>query len=450
MNSIKPKTLFFENHKLVFLLLNSLLSFLLVYFNTQLIFSSFLVFVIYLLVIFYIISNNKQFSNFFLITVSYPNILILCYLFFWYDPLIDSDSLVTTTQLPELTDSNYYLYLSESISKNLWQNLYLANSTWLSQGVVLYGTFIYVIFGVYPIFITFINSILFIVLTSKFIKSYDLKVENGFFILLMIISPFTLSYFSILSKEILSVAGLLWFFSNYIKSSTFKSLFMPSFFLLVIRPNLALILFFCFFIYNFRRNFILIILSVIVFFLSIDLFQNLFEAYGSITTILDRNIGALANKNSAIKELIFNLVIHDSVFLNIIFSPLRALIWIISPFPLLEIPILQIFDNSELIKFGSRLTAARSISTIFVVLSIIYMIFNIKSIPKKLNFLVFFLVITVFTISFNSFFEGARYRIIIEPFLFFILAVMNLKNHNISKLIFFILMILSLFIILFK
>jgi hypothetical protein len=373
--------------------------------------------------------------------------LILSFLFFWYYPLAESGLLITSTQMPELTDSNYYLHLSEIISKDIKQNFYLANSTWLSQGVVLYGAFIYFLFGAYPIFITFINSILFTFLISKFLNSYNFKIENGFFIFLMIISPFTLSYFSILSKELLSVVGLLWFFSNYINLSTFRNLVLPSLFLLIVRPNLALILFFCFFIYNFRKNFILIVFSVIILFLMIDSFQNLFEAYGSISIILERNIGALANKNSAIKELIFNLVIYDSVFLNIIFSPLRALIWIVSPFPILDIPILQIFDNSELIKFGSRLSAARSISTLFVVLCLIYIIFNIKLIPKKLNFLIFFLIITVFLISFNSFFEGARYRVILEPFLFFIPAVISLKNKNISKFIFFILMILCLLII---
>lgn len=449
MNSPKADINFYSYYISSFVLINCLLIFTLIFLNTKLLSSSILIFFIYFFSVLYIHSNKTFSTNSFLLIVSYPNILILSYLFFWYYPLAEAGLLITTSQRPELTDSNYYLYLSEIISNDISENFYLANSTWLSQGVVLYGAFIYFLFGAHPIFITFINSILFTFLISKFLNSYNFKIENGFFIFLMIVSPFTLSYFSILSKELLSVVGLLWFFSNYINSSTFRNLVLPSLFLLIVRPNLALILFFCFFIYNFRKNFILIVFSVIILFLMIDSFQNLFEAYGSISIILERNIGALANKNSAIKELIFNLVIYDSVFLNIIFSPLRALIWIVSPFPILDIPILQIFDNSELIKFGSRLSAARSISTIFIVLSLIYITLNIKLIPKKLNFLVFFLVITVFLISFNSFFEGARYRVILEPFLFFIPAIISLKNKNISKFIFFISIVLSLFIMLF-
>ena len=375
-----------------------------------------------------------------------PTIILFSFVYFWHEPLFDQGYLLTSEQRPEVTDSNYYLYLSNLISSNFSQNYHLANSTWLSQGVVFYGTFIFMLFGKSPIFISFFNSMLLTISISKFINSYKFyKVESLLFILVFL-SPFAISYYSILSKELLSVVGLLWFFSNYNKSNKILNITLPFLFVFIARPNLAVLLFISVVIYNMRKNISFIIIFSLIGYLFLELFQNIIDNYSSISTILERNESALYNKQSSVKKFVYDLIIRDSLIGNVLMTPIRLLVWILSPLPLLDFSIISMFDNDFFTRFGARLDFARVISIIFTLYALIKITVNFKLIDKSFNIILVFLFISIALVSFNTFFEGARYKILFEPFIFFIASVTPSDKNKIVDIIFIASMLFVLFI----
>ena len=127
-------------------------------------------------------------------------------------------------------------------------------------------------------------------------------------------------------------------------------------------------------------------------------------------------------------------------------TPIRLLVWILSPLPLLDFSIISMFDNDFFTRFGARLDFARVISIIFTLYALIKITVNFKLIDKSFNIILVFLFISIALVSFNTFFEGARYKILFEPFIFFIASVTPSDKNKIVNIIFIASMLFVLFI----
>ena len=292
------------------------------------------------------------------------------------------------------------------------------------------------LFGKSPIFISFFNSMLLTISISKFINSYKFyKVESLLFILVFL-SPFAISYYSILSKELLSVVGLLWFFSNYNKSNKILNITLPFLFVFIARPNLAVLLFISVVIYNMRKNISFIIIFSLIGYLFLELFQNIIDNYSSISTILERNENALYNKQSSVKKFVYDLIIRDSLINDVLMTPIRLLVWILSPLPLLDFSIISMFDNDFFTRFELDLDFARVISIIFTLYALIKITVNFKLIDKSFNIILKFLFISIALVSFNTFLKEQDIKFCLSLFIFFIASVTPSDKNKIVDIIF--------------
>lgn len=343
----------------------------------------------------------------------------------WFNLMEVSGLETTSFQNPLVTDTNYYLYLSIEIANSNFSNIEIANSTWLSQGVTLYGAIIYYITGTtWGIF--FANKMLFFVSIITLFNSLDFsKSKRIFFWTLIIFIPYFTYYNSILSKEALSFY-LICFLIFTLKKKNFYSFFLFVVIFFFVRLNLLALLLLSFSLYYLlinKKYFVLLGSTVLFLVFS----QQIYE-YVGVYNFLERFQSNITRSADGFRGDIANFFGPTNLFKLIFLSPFRALIWYFSPLPLIKFDLTFLY--SELSQNNWRVFFTSYINIFRYISAITLFILFVKRPKKYFNFnriTVFFWAL-IFVVSTNSFIMGARYRSMIEPFA--LVIFLNKKSNE--------------------
>ncbi len=380
-----------------------------------------------------------SFSTWIFALTAYIILSYVVFIFFWYIPLVGLDSLRTATQLPEYQDANFYDYMAVVAARSPfseWPGI--INSTWLSQGVISYLGLIYKIFGISAF--NFLNlNILLAYLSSLLLQSL-IKSGQRAAGLAAIISPFSIYYFITPGKEVLTnflvIAVLYLFYSRMSLKArlSFRVVIMFAgslFLLIVVRVNAALMVVITLCLYVFFNSDKKLVLTTKVFVILAGFFSALLWLgfYEIIIMLLDFNLVVdglnirLENAGaSGIKHALGTGLISDNLLIHAALAPLRAIVWVLAP-----LPIVDIYGLIEEVIYGSPYSVFRSGESLMRVLSSALMLwfvarfafeffvrgFNVFS--GRRGFVLFCALCFVLILSSTQFIEGARYRTVVEP-----------------------------------
>lgn len=403
-------------------------------------------------------SRNKIIFNFAKWTLNLCIYMLMSYiifLWFWYFPLYSLGDLRTATQMAEYQDANYYDYLAELASLSNYSDwLAIINATWLSQGVVAYLAIIYKYLGVSQFNYFFINIILgyFSIIFIQAIISISIKRDIANIALLI---PFVVYYNVTPGKEVLTnlftYSTLYYLFLAWNKRLNvgfdYVILFILVILLALVRLNAGIMVVGVFaaycFVYSlnkkaiFFKSILIGIIALYIFYLIglIELVMSILD----FATIMSQYDLRLENTDSnSIKYILATSLTSGNFILNLLMSPLRMIIWLVAPFPFLEIYELlqQIFSDNKYNVFRAGEALSRSLSSLimvyFCVMFFNYFIKNDKKIHcESANYLLIVSLGFTFVLSTSNFIEGARYRVIIEPLaICWVLLIKNMQEKN--------------------
>jgi hypothetical protein len=325
-----------------------------------------------------------------------------------------------------VSDSNYYLFLAREIAQSNFEKIALANSTWLSQGVVLYGALILWLTK-RTIFIWFINKLLIYHATCSLAKNYICKQRRIGFMFLVFSLPFFNYYTNMLTKETLSFFLLAMVLVSA-KRKSYVSLIVSLTTLFFVRMNLlALVL--IYFVLNWiikKRSYGFFVLLLVG--LSIS-YTAVLETLGFAD--LAANFEMRAGRSAVgIRGVVADLLGPTTFAKLVLLAPLRAILWFFAPLPIVSLNVMSLFVWDDW-----RNTYVAYISLGRLVSALILFVYTIKqrlSFRYLKNSIGLFVIIYVLVISTTSFVMGARYRSIIEPF--FLLSIYFVKDNEAGNL----------------
>lgn len=368
---------------------------------------------------------------------------IFLYLFYWFYPLIDLDSLRTHYQDPRLTDSNFYEYIALNVSNNPLQNYNLVNSTWLSQGVITYGSILFYLFGEGYLTIPLFNTIL-VLFSVKNIQNinFGIKIPKWSY-WLCFFPPYVVLNNSILSKEVLSIFGISFFLSGLLNQKNYV-VFKSVLILLITRIQLAFITLF----FHIRKKYLSLFTIVIIatiFYYNDSVFYE--KNYLGVERIIEFNEIAMDRTGSSpLKRKTFDLIGPSNLFNLFFLFPVRSFVWFISPYPVIDLFYFDNDSNNGFKNFKIGLNFLRQLDSIinfFIIPFLLYAFY--KNSNSRLIITFIFICITI--ISTLSFFMGARYKVIFEPFLIF--SVLPILFNSKNKKYFWLWTLLNILILLF-
>jgi hypothetical protein len=400
--------------------------------------------------------GRRNFGEIFTIVTAVKIVVTsLIFYFAWMHPLSELGKLRIPDQLGGgFIDANYYDYLGFELAGSSFKDAqdYLF-ATWLSFGVVFYNGLIYYLFGGQAVNILIINIIMSSAVDYLIFKLLFKKVKH---ILFFLIPLFLYVIFYTISPGKEAISNLFFFLSIYItydiisnNKRSFINYFIKAFALIVLccmRINLAFLIclidFYIIFSYakSHRKYFIssiIIILSLLLFFV-IKLYS--LEVLASILDVdkyLSNQYQYLSTK-SGLTFYIADLLMPTSVVLYLLLAPIRAIAWLIGPFPALDFSIFScIYDECSFYSIFSRSESFfRSLSGFMNSIFLFFIFKNwgkFKSVEVQKIWDIFFpaLIISTLIISTLTFLEGARYRVIIEPILFILFCISFKTRMNI-------------------
>lgn len=368
---------------------------------------------------------------------------VLIYYFFYFEPLDQISALRFENQEQEgFQDALYYDYLG-SVVANLSYSEWLPylNATWLSQGIVAYLGIIYSLFGVSQTNYLFINMI--ISFSSLYFLTSLIGSDLGGRVNYITFLPFVMYYEITPGKECLTnafVFSLIYFGmaairrDRQMKNYIFLSLAIVGLGLIRLNALMLLALFFAalLLINGYYKSILSILVVGVIVVALVDggLIWDVIYSIQSYSEILASRAQYI-DTNSA-KYFFFNLLTSDNVFINLILSPLRLVVWLVAPLPLNIFEVIYaVFDGSGYSRFRSAEFAMRTLSSIVMV----YMLFNfIKSRQRMIELCdpkdmrcVILLATLIFglALSTTNFIEGARYRTLIEPLITLLFLMRN-------------------------
>ena len=349
------------------------------------------------------------------------------------------------------SDSQYYLAQARSFI--LDHDISVLYSTWGSLIPISYGVFALELFGQNYIGIIFLNSLLYT--TSIFWAASIFEIPRYKYKTLSIVSFMPLQIFmnSMLSKEVIYlflIIGSIYFYKKLSTNiySIFFNLVFSLFIILIIifRPSGAIILFLVFILIgvfqkNKIRNFIKIILLLFLLgAFSYYIIENLgyriplffLNDEGSVDFTTHEEISEDRISSHAIPNF---AVPYFSPPWSILFSPILAMIWMISPLPFfgLLLKALGAFLTGN-IEFNYFAVIIRYFDSLFMIYFLINLFnkFRVQNLKKINNPLIIFFLIQVFNIAVFQFFESGRHRYLPGFILIiFTISFLNKKNINI-------------------
>lgn len=378
----------------------------------------------------------------------------LVYYFLWYQPLSNLGALFLENQAETgFQDAMFYQFHATQIAQldptEWWQ---ASSVTWQSEGIILYLSAIFKLFGDAMYNVTFLN-ILLSYLSILLILSIG-ELGQAKFAGLAIILPHTLYYDIPPGKEALTtflaystIASV--YYSTLLRPpKQFVSVLLGAsalILLLMVRANVALLLTFAIFISLIilhrgisSQTLIFSIVGVAIYFSAQTFFSaNVESQIAAIGSGVDR----LNEEDSSTKTKIVNIIYTESAIANLLFSPSYAVIWLLSPLPNLGLDLLYAGlikrDSYAIYSFGpyfSRLAA----SIILLIMAFQIPIWSrlllaVKAMPA-IRYVFTINLILVIAISYNNLIQGARYRVIVEPIIWILFFASidwtKVKNQN--------------------
>lgn len=375
---------------------------------------------------FYFVPKKNKLAIFLLFLLKLI-VTIGVYFFFYYNPLEVGDSLRTSFQNEKLFDSNYYDYVSAQIAaKGLRDNIGLVYSTWNSFGVIIYISSIYVLLGINTLNVVICNVFIASLGILRFVESFNLTSNRSviYVLVILLFMPYHIYYDATPSKESLTLGLFLLSLAQYNsklnglrKNQNILSLIL----LTAVRPMLGVLLFVWIqrkvfltstksFIYSMLGSVLFIFLTPLI--LQVDILE-----YFNLSYVFALNDMAQERLNLiGIKLKIFELFGVKDLFSLIIWAPFRLGIWLMLPFPLLELPIgglLSLTNTNWLNFFQSGQKVFRSLGVLYYLPYLALFLIRIKFFFRnELAMLTLFISVLI---SSYTFINSSRYRLIIEP-----------------------------------
>ncbi|MDA9811671.1 hypothetical protein N9C07_05585 [Flavobacteriaceae bacterium] len=398
--------------------------------------------------------SKNNFNWFNILSIKLILTVLVAVIFVQY-PLIQGDTLRSSFQDMRLQDSNYFDFIAiELVSKGLNKDTFhLLFSTWSSFGIILYLYFTYYIFGTNYLAIVIVNSALSVVGISYLYRLLNpLNVKKFKYMLYGICLPLFVYYDSTASKETLTflfISASLFYNYQFKFSKNFLGLGISILGLLIMRPNVGLLMIIFFMITKDRILSIKSIFSII--FLSVPLYfivdkilgiKIILDAYFSIDNLL--KIKSLANDlviNSPLKSKIIELFDGTTIPKLILFAPLRLIVWLFLPFPLLYFDFYELYgnvsdiENNWLLFYHNSYSLIRSFNALFIIY-FIYRIFRMtfkskwSSLGSEQKYIFQFIIYLGIIITSFSFANSSRYRILLEPFIFSLFISLKYSKHT--------------------
>ena len=346
-----------------------------------------------------------------LYTLLYIVIMLFIYFQCYYFPLISIDAFTTARQNPLFTDSNFYEYISTEIYKNGGDNWILIGTTWWSWGVIGFGTLMKFLLGGFT-HSTIVGNITLNLVSIKLLINSGFKRIHVYTAFCM---PFYFSYSMMLSKEVLSVLSISLIIYSLSKKNNlllllaliisfltrgilFAGLLMIIFHLRISSNNILKLIKF--------RYIVFILIIFIISFIGIK-----YEPDSSIETVLLSIMGPL-----------------DSLRVIAMAIP-RTLVWLISPIPIVDLTkISGFFVGDDYLFWQGYLYLSRIISSTIIISIVMLEVYRyFKRGLHRIDFYIWGLLILFSSLAF---FEGARYRSILEPFIFlrFVTSIYDVKS----------------------
>lgn len=344
----------------------------------------------------------------------------------WVVPMRISGLEFTRFQNELVSDSNYYLFLAREIARSNFEKIALANSTWLSQGVVLYGAFILWLTK-RTIFIWFINKLLIFHATTILAKNYVIKHRRIGFMFLVFSLPFFNYYTNMLTKETLSFFLLASVLVS-VKRKRYVSLLVFLAMLFFVRMNLLALVFayFAFYWIIKKRRYGLLILLL----LGIGMgYSAVLESVGFVD--LAANFEMRTGRSAlGVRGVVAGILGPTTFAKLVIFAPLRAVLWFYAPLPIVSFNFTSLFVWDDWRNtYVAYISLARLASALMLLFYTIKQRFAFRYLKNSIGL---FVLIYVLVISTTSFVMGARYRSIIEPF--FLLSIYFVKDNEANNL----------------
>lgn len=375
--------------------------------------------------------------------------------FFLFLPL--GKDVSTVDQNANLIDATYYNYLAKTLAnKGIFNNLDLAYSGWQTGGIAIITGIIYFTFSSSTLTIIIVNSFL---VTLSSILIFSLANENFiikkniyplFFLLPFL--PMESSYDVVPSKEVHSIffiVGLLYLTFQLIKKQNILNwilILISCYLLFLIRFNLLIsfifygVLFLFFFRASIKKIMVSLGLAAFIVFLStsVNSIGNIVFRYldfGIINEMIDAK-----EINSGLKKIIIDTFSATSLPKMIGFLPIRAIIFLFLPFPILLFSPTYITDliqfrsiqGDEYFWFHFYVEGSAKLDSFFMLIAFPFFILFLFKLKHNIKdsygyFFLFFFVFMLLSLSTFNFVEGTRYRALIEP-LYYAMAFVGLKE----------------------
>lgn len=386
---------------------------------------AFIVVVFFSFIFFFVSRRNKLVVLF--LFLAKVILTVGVYFIFYYSPLDVGNSLRTSFQNESLYDSNYYDYISAKIaSRGLGEGVSLIYSTWNSFGVILYISTIYSLLGVNTVYVVIINVFIVSLGIVRFVESFNILSNRVFLYIVsaLFFMPYQIYHDATPSKESLTLGLFLLSLSEYnvsLSSIKNKQNYTSLILLTLVRPMLGALIFVWmqrWALFKSSRSFLYTLAGIILFIfltpllLRVDIFQ-----YLSLSSIFDLNDLAQERLSlSGIKLRIFETFGAKDLVSLVVWAPLRLVIWLFLPFPLIEFPIENLFSLNEVnwllfVQSGQKIF--RTLGVLYYLPYLIIFLFSLKSVYKS-EMGVFILFIGLL-ISSYTFINSSRYRLVIEP-----------------------------------
>lgn len=374
--------------------------------------------------------------------------------FFLFLPL--GKDVSTTQQYPPLIDATFYNYLAKVLAHDgILNNIDLAYSGWQTGGIAIVTGIIYTVFSSSTLTIIIVNSLLitFSCLLIFILAKSIFKTQNvqTFFFLLPFL-PMESSYDIVPSKEVFSVffiVSLLYLTFLLVKKQNILNwvlVLICCFLLFLMRFNLLVSLFFyaILFLFFFRASVKKILLSLgltsLVVFLSLSVGSvgNIVFRYldfGIINAMID-----IKDTNNGLKKIIIDTFAATSLPKMIGFLPIRALIFLFLPFPILlfapsyinDLIQLKSIHTDSYFWFHFYIEGSAKLDAFFMLIAFPFFILFLSQLKQNIQdsygyFFLFFFVFMLLSLSTFNFVEGTRYRALIEP-LYYAMVFVSIKK----------------------
>ena len=376
----------------------------------------------------------------------------LIYFIFWHRPLKSIGILTISSQSDNLgfQDSMFYQYHADIISAidiKYW--LDASRVTWQSEGVILYLSVLFRLFGNELYNVVFINILLGYLAVIQLLQVGLTK--NSRYIYLIVLWPHTLYYDIPPGKEaltnflvysIICISYRMFIHQKKIYSFDLLKITFLLGLLVFVRVNVAVLLAVAIIsgvsISKGRLGSVVFFFSATGFLIWYK-FGDIFSQYveGSLDSS-DNFEERLEIEENSLKVFIAQTLHTDSTIMNLLLAPISFIIWILAPLP--NIGLDGIYKSIVLGISYAQFQQGPHLGRLF---ASVWMLSNIL---KKSNWINiknlsiincnyrFFLAVTIIlslTIASNYLIQGARYRVLVEPLL--ILLVMVASSDKASK-----------------